>query len=184
MNVVLFGIEKWHQLFNERQLVGSDAFGDRQLAAMEKVTQMTEDADYANAMDCLSPASLTDLLTSAQRCACGIILGRKSSIHLAVRPFLWCGIMRKLIHSVTQRETGKATRLGDRCIKENCFGGLTPFVRRGNAVSFLIEEGSVDALITDPPYYDSVCYANLSDFFYVWMKRTLVGAAHTNLRLP
>ena len=31
------------------------------------------------------------------------------------------------------------------------------------------------ALITDPPYYDAVPYAYLSDFFYVWMRRTLAG---------
>lgn len=31
----------------------------------------------------------------------------------------------------------------------------------------------VDALITDPPYYDSVPYAYLSDFFYVWLRRAL-----------
>ncbi|MGY2836726.1 DUF1156 domain-containing protein [Thermostichus sp. MS-CIW-41] len=27
---------------------------------------------------------------------------------------------------------------------------------------------------TDPPYYDSVPYADLSDFFYVWLRRSLV----------
>ena len=26
---------------------------------------------------------------------------------------------------------------------------------------------------TDPPYYDNVGYANLSDFFYVWLRRNL-----------
>ena len=26
---------------------------------------------------------------------------------------------------------------------------------------------------TDPPYYDNIAYADLSDFFYVWMKRSL-----------
>ena len=30
-----------------------------------------------------------------------------------------------------------------------------------------------DAIITDPPYYDNVSYSNLSDFFYVWLKRTV-----------
>jgi putative DNA methylase len=30
-----------------------------------------------------------------------------------------------------------------------------------------------DAVITDPPYYDNVDYAKLSDFFYVWLKRTI-----------
>jgi adenine-specific DNA methylase len=28
---------------------------------------------------------------------------------------------------------------------------------------------------TDPPYYDSIPYADLSDFFYVWLKRALRG---------
>jgi putative DNA methylase len=28
---------------------------------------------------------------------------------------------------------------------------------------------------TDPPYYDNIGYADLSDFFYVWMRRTLRG---------
>ena len=35
-----------------------------------------------------------------------------------------------------------------------------------------IQDGSVDAVIMDPPYYDNVMYAELSDFFYVWLKRT------------
>jgi putative DNA methylase len=28
---------------------------------------------------------------------------------------------------------------------------------------------------TDPPYYDNIAYADLSDFFYVWLRRTLKG---------
>jgi len=28
---------------------------------------------------------------------------------------------------------------------------------------------------TDPPYYDNICYADLSDFFYVWMRSSLAG---------
>ncbi len=33
-------------------------------------------------------------------------------------------------------------------------------------------DGSIDAVVMDPPYYDNVMYAELSDFFYVWLKRT------------
>jgi len=36
-----------------------------------------------------------------------------------------------------------------------------------------IPNNSVDAIITDPPYYYTIQYAELSDFFYVWQKRTL-----------
>ena len=35
-----------------------------------------------------------------------------------------------------------------------------------------IQDGSIDAVVMDPPYYDNVMYAELSDFFYVWLKRT------------
>ena len=31
------------------------------------------------------------------------------------------------------------------------------------------------AISTDPPYYDNIGYADLSDFFYVWLKRSLSG---------
>jgi adenine-specific DNA methylase len=35
-----------------------------------------------------------------------------------------------------------------------------------------LDAGVVDAVVMDPPYYDNVMYAELSDFFYVWLKRT------------
>ncbi|MGL4500631.1 MAG: DUF1156 domain-containing protein, partial [Planktothrix sp.] len=38
---------------------------------------------------------------------------------------------------------------------------------------FHIPDNSVDAVVTDPPYYSTIQYAEISDFFYVWMKRTL-----------
>ena len=36
-----------------------------------------------------------------------------------------------------------------------------------------IETGSITCVVMDPPYFDNVMYAELSDFFYVWEKRTL-----------
>jgi putative DNA methylase len=36
-----------------------------------------------------------------------------------------------------------------------------------------IESQSVSFIVTDPPYYATIQYAELSDFFYVWQKRTL-----------
>ena len=35
-----------------------------------------------------------------------------------------------------------------------------------------IADGTIDAVVMDPPYYDNVMYAELSDFFYVWLRRT------------
>ena len=30
-------------------------------------------------------------------------------------------------------------------------------------------------ILTDPPYYDAIPYADLADFFYVWLRRTCMG---------
>lgn len=35
-----------------------------------------------------------------------------------------------------------------------------------------LADGAVDVVVMDPPYYDNVMYGELSDFFYVWLKRT------------
>lgn len=43
----------------------------------------------------------------------------------------------------------------------------------GSAYSHVLPDESANVLLTDPPYYDAVPYADLSDFFYVWMKRAL-----------
>ena len=44
---------------------------------------------------------------------------------------------------------------------------------RGSAASLPLADESQDAVITDPPYYDNISYADLSDFFYVWLKRSV-----------
>jgi hypothetical protein len=38
-----------------------------------------------------------------------------------------------------------------------------------------LPDASVGVWFTDPPYYDAVPYADLSDFFFVWLKRALRG---------
>jgi putative DNA methylase len=53
-------------------------------------------------------------------------------------------------------------------------------VRHGSATDLPWGDNFFDAVITDPPYYDNVFYADLSDFFYVWLKRT-VGHLHPDL---
>ncbi len=42
-----------------------------------------------------------------------------------------------------------------------------------------VSDGSFDAIVTDPPYYDAIGYAVLMDFFYVWLRRTLNGLNST-----
>jgi putative DNA methylase len=44
-------------------------------------------------------------------------------------------------------------------------------VTQADAQSQSLSDGAV--VSTDPPYYDNIGYADLSDFFYVWLRRAL-----------
>jgi putative DNA methylase len=45
------------------------------------------------------------------------------------------------------------------------------FVSQADAQTQLISKSKI--ISTDPPYYDNIGYADLSDFFYVWLRRSL-----------
>ena len=45
-------------------------------------------------------------------------------------------------------------------------------IHQGDARDLPLDDASVDCIVFDPPYEENVCYAELSDFFYVWLKRT------------
>lgn len=46
-------------------------------------------------------------------------------------------------------------------------------VQQASATRHPLPDDAVAALVTDPPYYDAVPYADLSEYFYVWMRRCL-----------
>ncbi|MBK9498684.1 MAG: DUF1156 domain-containing protein [Leptospiraceae bacterium] len=46
-------------------------------------------------------------------------------------------------------------------------------IQKTSAALHPLADESVDCFFTDPPYYDAVPYADLSDFFYVWLKRSV-----------
>lgn len=69
--------------------------------------------------------------------------------------------------------TGSLNNLQERQVK--AFASLAEsgvgFATQDDAQTQSLSMGKV--VSTDPPYYDNIYYADLSDFFYVWMRRTL-----------
>jgi putative DNA methylase len=51
--------------------------------------------------------------------------------------------------------------------------GANVLLRCGSSEAIPIPDSSVDAVVTDPPYYDNVMYSELSNFFYVWLRLSL-----------
>ncbi len=57
-------------------------------------------------------------------------------------------------------------------------------VLNGDAANMDLEEGSVDAVVMDPPYGDNVKYADLSDSLYVWIREYLGDIYSDEFRPP
>ncbi len=70
------------------------------------------------------------------------------------------------------------------CIRALARIGTPAIVRRGNAEKLFYDDETFDAVITDPPYYHSIYYADLSAFFYVWLKRILGDLHPEHFALP
>ena len=66
----------------------------------------------------------------------------------------------------------------DHAAESSCQSSAPAVLKR----SAIEEQGGPNTLVlTDPPYYDAIPYSDLMDFFYVWLKRVLVGHGLTEL---
>ena len=70
------------------------------------------------------------------------------------------------------------------CIRELARVGNPSTVTRGSAEKLFYDDETFDAVITDPPYYSSIYYADLSAFFYVWLKRIVGDLYPEHFTLP
>ena len=70
------------------------------------------------------------------------------------------------------------------CIRELAKVGNPSTVTRGSAEKLFYDDETFDAVITDPPYYSSIYYADLSAFFYVWLKRIVGDLYPEHFTLP
>ena len=77
-----------------------------------------------------------------------------------------------LIHPKAQENPGNLLDAADpRPAETTARPEITITCKAGDSLDH-IADASIDAVVMDPPYYDNVMYAELSDFFYVWLKRT------------
>lgn len=58
------------------------------------------------------------------------------------------------------------------------------FVNATSGEKEQFEHKTIDSVVTDPPYYDAIAYADISDIFYIWLKRVLSDAYPINFATP
>ena len=193
---IKYGMPLWRNLFSPRQLIGhvESVRILRELYQLE-VQSGPVSGIRAAAYGYLAIALDTLLNYNCRSCRWDTTIGRVRSIFdrhdfafvssYAEMPPLLLGqtsewAIRKTARCIEElvelSRPPEANREEDLVEKANGTSKWTPpklVLLCGSADSLQsIQESSIDCVVMDPPYYDNVMYADLSDFFYVWLKRT------------
>jgi very-short-patch-repair endonuclease len=132
--------------------------------------------DLANAIQtCLSLAvdRQANTLTSLSRWN---ITGEKIEGLFARQaiPMVWDFVEANSFSGASGGLNGALAWIFDVCKSNAHLEGIEGQTEQTSATNlFYLPDDAAQFLCTDPPYYDAVPYADLSDFFYVWLKRTL-----------
>jgi putative DNA methylase len=169
-----YGITKWCDLFIPRQLINLLIFAKYTHLACEKIIGEGLNEEIAKAIGCYLACVMDKLVDySSTQCVWHVTkeliahtFGRQAITmvwdFVEVNPF---GDASGNVENTIDWVLGVIGEL----ININSLSVIT----RGTATELPYSNSFFDAVITDPPYYDNVPYADISDFFYVWLKRSI-----------
>jgi putative DNA methylase len=183
----LYGLNMWSDLYTPRQLVALTTFSDLVQEARERVKQdavftgMPDDGkslstgghgatSYADAIGVYLACGIDQLA----RYSCTVCAWNRTNENVAhvfgrqAIPMVWDYAEANPIESVLAINItiGWTASAIDRSSVQDAGTAV-----QADAQKQII---STDKIIsTDPPYYDNVPYADLSDFFYVWLRHSL-----------
>ena len=173
--VPLYGFKKWSDLFTPRQLLSMMTFVKWTRAArveMEKFGYSSEWIEAASAYLALLISKVADYnCTSA---TWGLNQEAVGRLFVAARiPITWdygeANMIGESSGSYQLHQTVQG-RVLSRLFGWPHIEDPSPSVTCGDVLQTEFPS-DVDLIVTDPPYYDAVPYADASDFFFVWNKR-------------
>jgi putative DNA methylase len=180
---VLYGLRTFGDLFTERQLLALNTISDSILDVRQQIVR-----------DCLERQGWTEEMANAYSSSICIYLSFALG-KVADRGSVLCSwnAPRETIRSTFGRQaiamtwdfvesnpistsSGGFSNAVDQIIKSiNLLPAsavsLPGKACQANAIDQHLSNGKV--ISTDPPYYDNIGYSDLSDFFYVWLRRVL-----------
>lgn len=187
--VQAYGMLKYSDLFSSRQLTALTTFSDLVSEARERVLQ--------DALACgmsegerleaggVGAAAYADAVTTYLACALDQIVSANSSLcswnasptketvrDLFARqaiPMIWDYAEANPFAGSTG-DFGKSVNRISEVLKRLRLSNSVGVVMQSNAASRCYMSSVIS---TDPPYYDNIGYSDLSDFFYVWLRRSL-----------
>lgn len=173
-SVFIYGMTKWSDLFTPRQLISITTF-IRLINGIHSKLSSDKDKDFAEAVQtCLALA--LDRLVDFNSSLCVLnIIGGRGVVHTFGRqalPMVWDFMETNPFNKVGANWTGSIETFIDTINNESVILN-TGHIEKASAVLNPLPDDSAHCFMTDPPYYDSIPYAEIADFFYVWLKRSL-----------
>jgi adenine-specific DNA methylase len=172
-NAPIYGHNTWGSVFTSRQLLGLTTLARLARDVSQKIP--SRDADGLNVAVQLVLALGVSRIADIANALCTWKASMVQAIHLFTRqaiPMMW-DFTETALFSDAAGDYG--TTIGNmvRILEGEANAYHVGHVERSSATKHPLPNDSADAFITDPPYYNAVPYADLSDFFYVWLKRML-----------
>ena len=174
-NVPIYGMNTWGSLFNSRQKLALITFVEKVRKSYEKMLEQGYKEEYAKALvsylglAITRTADFTSNLARWKPDAEAIVQGMTRQALAMIFDFTENNAVSTTAgtwSSLSKRMLGVIPNLSP--------VSLTPVtITQSSATSLSYPDNFFDAVFTDPPYYFNVPYADLSDFFYVWLKRTV-----------
>ena len=168
-----YGITHWHQLFTKRQTVALNTFGDLLADVRHRIIQDGAEDKYANSVCTYLALAIGRMAESGCKGAwwengspCIRTVFARQAIQMT-----WSFAEANPFSTSTQNWTAHIEWIAK--VIEN----LPASVNEGEVfqadAAATARDDERPLIITDPPYYDNIDYADLSDFFYVWLRPLL-----------
>lgn len=180
-----WGISRWGQIFSSRQLLILQTLCSS-LNQIKKNAVLSYEVDYYKAIITYL-AILIDRI-AAMSTSFGLW---KDNLEAVVTPFSRQAI--PIIFdfpevNIFSSSTGSASNQLEwitRYIESESANPFQSFMNNASSgEKNQFGKKTLTAVITDPPYYDAIAYADISDFFYLWLKRTVSDIYPLNFATP
>jgi putative DNA methylase len=173
INVDSYGFTTWGSLFNTRQLLTMQTLVECLREALDEMRKEQTDDEYRKAI-----AIYVGLwLSRASARYCSVTIWHQSEEKFE-HPFGRQALPMTWDYPEPNPFASGSAGLGDAydlmrrvALREREASPST--VLLGDAAGLPVGDATVDLVVTDPPYFDSIAYADLSDYFYVWLKRAI-----------
>lgn len=167
----LYGMKTWNEIFNPRQQLALITFMDKILLFYK--LNLDKLGDYSEALLNYLALLFDRLLDkNARLVAYDVTRDNPSNVFKRqALPMVWDYIE---INPFVSNGWPNMIKWVDKVI-EHCskVSNSPAIISKSSATNLPYNNDYFDAVFTDPPYYDNIQYAELSDYFYVWLKRIL-----------